>query len=164
MRHDDTYSDLLWGQKWIPGLYFAWYYIVSAGNKYDKSFVPCKLLEGLLESPKPCRIPALLSFKFGGFFFQAWRLDSSIRKDHRRPCRRPFESDPPSPGDRVSDNVVLRGHALVITRETDIGHDRLATGIFHVAEGHFGPLVFVDQNFRVIDVGNLLEGHCRGGT
>lgn len=70
MRHDDTYSDLLWGQKWIPGLYFAWYYIVSAGNKYDKSFVPCKLLEGLLESPKPCRIPALLSFKFGVFFFR----------------------------------------------------------------------------------------------
>lgn len=47
--------------------------------------------------------------------------------------------------------------------DTDVGHNRLALGIFDIAEWHLSPLVFVDADLRVVHIGDLLEGDYQGG-
>jgi hypothetical protein len=42
---------------------------------------------------------------------------------------------------------------------TYIRHDRLAIGILDIAERHLSAFMLVDEQFRVVEVGNFLKGN-----
>lgn len=63
----------------------------------------------------------------------------------------------------VSQRATLDLNVLSGSKITYIRHDGLASGIFHIAERHLGPFVLIDQNLRVVHIGDLLEGHCARG-
>lgn len=45
---------------------------------------------------------------------------------------------------------------------THLGHDWLSIIALYIAERHLGAFMLVNQNFRVVNVLNLLQGHCPG--
>lgn len=44
-------------------------------------------------------------------------------------------------------------------RKTYSRHNGLTIVSFHIAEGHFGPLMFVDNDLGIIDILDLLQWH-----
>ena len=64
----------------------------------------------------------------------------------------------------VLDQVHHSLYLLAVFQDTDqftyIRHDGLAIGILHVAEGHLGALMLVDEQFGVVQVGNFFQGNC----
>lgn len=52
----------------------------------------------------------------------------------------------------------LRGLSHQVTGESYLWHDWFTVTALHISERHFSTLVLVDTQFRIVDIGNLLQG------